>query len=202
MEEIIKYIKQNYAPETIIVYGSYASGTNNENSDFDALVISETHEAFHDTSFVNNVQLDVFVYPNAAIQQIEDYAQFIQIFDGNIILDTNGVGQKLQQSVLEYINTLPAKTVDEIKDEIEWCKKMFMRTKRTDAEGLFRWHWLLVDTLEIFCDAVHHPYFGPKKSLIWMKQHQPEAYSCYEKALRCFDEKTTQQWIRYLENIL
>ena len=202
MEEIIRYIKQNYAPETIIVYGSYANGTNNKNSDFDALVISETHEAFHDTSFVSNIQLDVFVFPSADIQQVEDYSQFIQIFDGKIILDSNGVGRRLQQAVLEYISKWPSKTADEIKDEIEWCRKMLMRTKRTDAEGLFRRHWLLVDTLEIFCDAVHHPYFGPKKSLIWMKQYQPEAYACYEKALRCFDETTTQQWIQYLENIL
>lgn len=202
MEEIIRYIKQNYAPETIIVYGSYANGTNNKNSDFDALVISETHEAFHDTSFVSNIQLDVFVFPSADIQQVEDYSQFIQIFDGKIILDSNGVGRRLQQAVLEYISKWPSKTADEIKDEIEWCRKMLMRTKRTDAEGLFRRHWLLVDTLEIFCDAVHHPYFGPKKSLIWMKQYQPEAYACYEKALRCFDEKTTEQWIQYLENVL
>lgn len=65
MEQIIEYIKQKYSPLTIIVYGSYASGTNNLNSDFDALVISQHHREFHDTSFVNGVQLDVFVYPNS-----------------------------------------------------------------------------------------------------------------------------------------
>lgn len=63
LEKIIEYIKQKYNPLSIILYGSYANGTNNLNSDFDALVISYDHEQFHDTSFVNDIQLDVFVYP-------------------------------------------------------------------------------------------------------------------------------------------
>ena len=37
----------------------------------------------------------------------------------------------------------------------EGCKKMLLRTLRSDAEGLYRWHWVLIDSLEIFCDAVH-----------------------------------------------
>lgn len=50
LEKIIEYIKQKYNPLSIILYGSYANGTNNLNSDFDALVISYDHEQFHDTS--------------------------------------------------------------------------------------------------------------------------------------------------------
>ena len=63
MHHIIEYIKQKYDPCSIILYGSYADGTNNLNSDFDALVLSYNYEQFHDTSFVNGVQLDLFVYP-------------------------------------------------------------------------------------------------------------------------------------------
>lgn len=35
MDKIINYICQKYEPLSIIVYGSYADGSNNENSDFD-----------------------------------------------------------------------------------------------------------------------------------------------------------------------
>ena len=63
MHHIIEYIKQKYDPCSIILYGSYADGTNNLNSDFDALVLSYNYDQFHDTSFVNGVQLDLFVYP-------------------------------------------------------------------------------------------------------------------------------------------
>ncbi|MBR5774458.1 MAG: nucleotidyltransferase domain-containing protein, partial [Clostridia bacterium] len=37
MEQIIEYINQKYNPISIILYGSYADGTNNLNSDFDSL---------------------------------------------------------------------------------------------------------------------------------------------------------------------
>ena len=34
LEQIIEYIKRNYNPISVILYGSYADGTNNLNSDF------------------------------------------------------------------------------------------------------------------------------------------------------------------------
>ena len=85
LEKIIEYIKQKYNPLSIILYGSYANGTNNLNSDFDALVISYDHEQFHDTSFVNDIQLDVFVYPASYFDGEFDCNNFIQIL--YLILD-------------------------------------------------------------------------------------------------------------------
>ena len=49
MEPIIKYIKEKYCPEAIIVYGSFADGSANENSDFDALIITDNVKT-HDSS--------------------------------------------------------------------------------------------------------------------------------------------------------
>ena len=34
-----------------------------------------------------------------------------------------------------------------------------------------------------FCDMMQQPYFGPKKSLKWLEEKQPEAFDCYDKAL-------------------
>ena len=64
MERILKYIQEKYNPLSIILYGSYADGTNNLNSDFDALVITSNQEQFHDTSRIDGIPLDVFVYPS------------------------------------------------------------------------------------------------------------------------------------------
>ena len=77
MEQIIEYLKQKFNPLTIIVYGSYANGTNNQNSDFDALVVSYDYQECHDTSFVGDIQLDVFVYPLSYFTS--DYKSFIII---------------------------------------------------------------------------------------------------------------------------
>ena len=46
---IVRYLKEKYQPETILVYGSFADGSNNRNSDFDALVITEQGRG-HDSS--------------------------------------------------------------------------------------------------------------------------------------------------------
>jgi len=106
LEHILRYIQETYAPLSIILYGSYADGTNNLNSDFDALVISSDHEQFHDTSFVNKVQLDVFVYPSSYFAQEYDCRNFLQIFDGKIIVDSADIGKTLKANVLESVHTI------------------------------------------------------------------------------------------------
>ena len=197
--KIIDYIKSKYTPLSIVIYGSYADGSNNENSDFDAMVISESCDVCHDTSFVDGVQLDVFVYPEAYFKKEYDCDEFIQIFDGNIVMDTNDIGNNLQTRVRAYIDGLPHKTDAEIRSLVDWCEKMRLRAKRYDAEGMFRWHWLLTDSLEIFCNIVRRPYFGPKKTLMWMEKQYPDAYACYKKALFKFDMEALDGWIAYIE---
>ena len=200
MEQIMEYIKREYDPLSIILYGSYANGTNNLNSDFDALVISGDHEQYHDTSFVNGIQLDVFVYPASYFDGEYDCKDFVQIFDGKIIADREEKGKTLQARVISYLQNRPRKTKAEIQANIDWCVKMFERVKRWDAEGMFRWHWVLIDSLEIFCDVVQHPYFGPKKALKWMEENHPAAFALYKNALTEFRLESLEKWISYLKN--
>lgn len=200
MEQIIEYIKQKYNPLSVILYGSYANGTNNLNSDFDSLVISYDHEYVHDTSFVNGIQMDIFVYPASYFDGKFDCNDFIQIFDGKIILDSDERGKTLQTKVLSYLQNLPQKSKAEIDASVDWCIKMLARVRRSDAEGMFRWHWVLTDSLEIFCDMMHHPYFGPKKSLKWMEENHPTAFACYQKALADFSMDSLENWIAHKKN--
>lgn len=199
MEQIMKYIQQKYSPVSVILYGSYANGTNNLNSDFDALVISSDHEQYHDTSFINDIQLDVFVYPVSYFNKNYNCEDFIQIYDGRIITDSDHIGKNIQAHVQTYVQNRPYKTDAEIQTSIDWCIKMFERVKRNDAEGMFRWHWLLTDSLEIFCDIKHYPYWGPKKSLKWMSENHPIAYSKYEKALSNLNIDNLENWITYIK---
>lgn len=201
MEKIISHLRQTYAPCGIVVYGSYADGTGEVDSDFDALVISGGDQIQHDTNMVDGVRLDVFVYPKKMVEKGLDPEEVIQIFDGVILLDTEGVALGLKQQVIEYLNALPRKTEAQLKEQILWCRKMLLRTQRGDAEGMFRWHWLLVDSLEIFCDKIGRPYFGPKKALKWMQQDHPRSFECYENALRKPDHQALSAWIDCLEQI-
>ena len=200
LEKIIDYIKQRYNPLSIILYGSYANGTNNLNSDFDALVISFDHEQFHDTSFVDGIQLDLFVYPASYFEGDYDCNDFIQIFDGKIIVDRDGQGKALQAKVQSYLQNRPQKSRAEIDASVNWCIKMLARVKRCDAEGMFRWHWVLIDSLEIFCDVMRQPYWGPKKSLKWMEENHPTAFACYQTALTDLSMESLENWILYIKN--
>lgn len=200
MEKIIEYIKNRYKPLSVIVYGSFADGSNNEHSDFDALVITKGGEKLHDVSFVGEVQLDVFVYPLSYFEEDFDCDEVIQIFDGKIIIDSGNVGKNLKERVNVYLDSLPKKTKEENKEQVKWCQKMLLRAKRGDSEGMFRWHCLLTESLQIYFDILGKVYFGPKKSLRYMKENRPDAFNIYTDALQSLDYKALERWIGFLDS--
>lgn len=197
---VVDYLKETYRPNAIIVYGSFSDGSANENSDFDALVISD-HIRKHDSSVIGNTVLDVFVYPLEVFQSEFDAEEFVQIHDGRIILDKNGVAERLQRRVLEYIEHTPLKTENDIQQEIAWCEKMLSRTLRGDPEGYYRWHWLLFDSLEIYFDIKQLHYYGPKKALRYMEQTDTEAFCIYSAALKEFSWEGLSEWILFLKGL-
>ena len=198
MNNIVDYLHRTYAPLSIILYGSYADGSSSQASDFDALVISGGSDTNHDTSIVQGVQLDVFVYPAALFAGEIDCDEFIQIHGGKLLHDPDGIGAALMQRIAAYVEQLPCKSAADISASITWCRKMLQRTGRGDCEGMFRWHWLLTESLEIFLDACGQRYQGPKKALRWMAQAQPEAFRLYQQALIRFDHASLHAWVDYL----
>ena len=198
MEKILEYLVEKYQPEGMIVYGSFADGSYNENSDFDVLVIA-SGEKRHDASVVDGTVLDAFVYPPETFAGAFDPADFVQIFDGKIVLDSKGVAAKLRARVLAYLDALPMKAMDEVRQDVAWCRKMQSRTLRGDAEGFFRWHWLLTESLLIYCDARRWHYFGPKKALRQMQREQPGHYAAYRTALEDFTQSALSGWLDCLE---
>lgn len=197
MENIIQYLIQKYDPESIIVYGSYADGSHNLGSDFDALVISPCANQSRDVSFVDGIQLDVFVY---STEENLCCRELPQLYDCRIVLDKYGKAAKLCEEVRSYIDGFQVKSPEEIEVNLAWCEKMLLRTEREDAEGYFRWHWVLCDSLEFYCDARHKFYFGPKKTLRRMEREDPAAFAVYRDALACFDRAKLEKWIRFLRN--
>lgn len=195
MRSILSYLQDRYRPLSIILYGSYADGSNGANSDFDAFVVIADGGRYHDVSIVDGVRLDVFVYPQSAVEGDIDCAEFIQIADGTILTDTNGIGCRLKNKVRAHLESIPPKSAEDIQAEIEWCRKMLCRAERKDAEGYYRWHWLLTDSLEILCDVLRQPYCGPKKSLRWLKENRPHLYAVYEDALRKADVEALKKWV-------
>ena len=198
MEMILNYLCGKYAPAAVILYGSYADGTAGEDSDFDALVLAD-HEMYHDVSVVDDVQLDVWVYPVDYFADDAALEEVVTILDGIVLHDPQNMGAALKARVQAYVAAKPGKTAEENAASIAWCRKMLVRTERVDAEGLYRWHWLLVDTLEIACDLLHHPYRGPKKALRWLAEAHPAVYAAYTRALAELNRDALSAWIECLE---
>ena len=196
-ETILNYIEETYRPEAVIVYGSFANGTAGPGSDFDALVIAD-HGKTHDSSVIDGTVLDVFVYPPEQFRSDYDPEEFVQVWNGKIVLDRNGTAEVLQKRVRDFIRDVPRKSREEILEEILWCEKMLSRAARGDAEGYYRWHWLLADSLEVYSDMKGQYFFGLKKALRTMKESDPEAYGIYAKALREFTYENLSEWIRFL----
>lgn len=89
---------------------------------FDALIIAGKEKA-HDSSIVDGVVLDVFVYPAETFSADYDPEEFVQVWDGKIVLDEPGIAGQLKAKVLDYIEHLPKKTVTEVAQEVEWPQK-------------------------------------------------------------------------------
>ena len=199
---IVKYIVDKYSPLCIIMYGSYADGSYGPDSDFDVLAVTAGGETVHDTGTVDGVRLDLFVYPASRFDGEPDWDEMIQIYHGMVLLDTDGIGERLMDGVREYVNAQPLRTQEEVGADVSWCGKMLLRARRGDPEGMFRWHWLLTDSLEIYCAAESRRYWGPKKTLLWMERERPEAFRLYTGALGSMDYAALARWIEHIQALI
>lgn len=199
MQEIINLLVRKYDPECLILYGSYADGSCNANSDFDAMLLADVSEVTHDVSLVGEVQLDVFVYPADTEICPEDNPQ---LYHSKVLIDRKGRGTKLCDAVKAYIDQYIPKSQEDIRNDIVWCEKMLSRTERGDAEGFYRWHWVLCDSLEFYCNIRGQFYFGPKKALRWMQQQDSNAYAIYSAALQSMEHECLVRWVEFLKNEL
>lgn len=101
---------------------------------FDALIIAGKEKA-HDSSIVDGVVPDVFVYSTETFSADYDPEEFVQVWDGKIVLDEHGIAGQLKAKTLDYIEHLPKKTVTEVAQEVEWPKKMLRLMEKSDAEA-------------------------------------------------------------------
>lgn len=78
--QVIDYLKHTYTPISILLYGSYADGTNDETSDFDCIIIVHEKEKRHDNSVINGVPLDCFIFTKEETLS-DDIDAFLTVYD-------------------------------------------------------------------------------------------------------------------------
>lgn len=195
---ILRYLEETYHPHTIITYGSYRDGTNGQDSDFDALLIADGIAKGHDAATVAGVTLDVFCYPTGALEECQDVGEFVQLFDGALERDERGIGAELLRRVNGSIEENRVRSAEEKQFGRDWCSKMLRRSARGDTEGLYRRHWLLCDSLSIYCELRDRYYFGPKKTLRYLERQDPAGYALLQAALTECSQRNVEQWVSHV----
>ena len=198
-DKIIEALREKYHPLGIAVYGSFADGSNNQNSDFDALLLLPDGETGHDDSVLFGTELDVWLYGAAHFAAPYDAEDFLRLHDSVIVEDATGRLSALRAEVNAHIESAPQKTEAENAQSLSWCRKMLRRTERGDAEGCYRLHWLLTDSLSIYYDLRGEYYFGPKKALRRMVNTAPDDAAVYERALHEPSPENLAAWVGVLE---
>ena len=76
IDEISNIIAKNYAPDKIILFGSYATGNYNENSDLDLLIIKDVDiprykrgQTVRKFLYGSMVPIDLVVYTNLELEK-------------------------------------------------------------------------------------------------------------------------------------
>jgi len=181
LNELKHQLQLNHHCHSMILYGSFADGTNNDDSDIDVVCFSDQPIQSHDVSVIQGHPLDAWIYPT---EKMNDPSEFLHIHAGIILRDD----KKRCVPFLNQIETLiktPVKVSDDEKAFLKaWMQKMLKRSLRGDSEGDFRAHWLLVDALEIYFKLRDQRYLGPKKALIWLKENDPLFFKAYSLALK------------------
>ncbi len=133
-DKIIEALREKYRPLGIAVYGSFADGSNNRNSDFDALLLLPDGETGHDDSVLFGTELDVWLYGAAHFAAPYDAEDFLQLHDSVIVEDATGRLSALRAEVNAHIESAPQKTEAENAQSLSWCRKMLRAASITSGQ--------------------------------------------------------------------
>ena len=148
MDAILDYLTNTYHPLAMIGYGSYANGTQNAQSDFDVLLMCRSCPCRHDGSVIDGIRLDAVLRTPQEVLDENAPQDLITVHDGVILLENeNHIAQGLIDRVRVYAAAHAVRDADEKRHLRQWSLKMLERAARGDAEGLYRAHWLLTDSL-------------------------------------------------------
>ncbi len=165
----------------MILYGSRARGDQSSASDYDLVGICRSGTVRHLARTVGGVYLDAFVYPEGRAKP----AELLRIRGGRVLFQKQDFGEVLLRRIERHHARGPKPlTPDEITLRRHWAQKMLDRTQRADTEGHFRRAWLLYALLEDYFVLRGKWYEGPKISLRWLRDHEPEIASLFAQTLK------------------
>ena len=197
MQKIIDYLKEKYEPLAMVGYGSFSCGMNDAFSDFDCMIIVEQKDRSHDDSVIDGIPLDCFIFTRSEVLA-EDLDPFLTVYDGNILLDTDGIAADLKARVRKYVAEHAAMPDDEKVFLISWMRKTLRRMEKKDDEGNYRAIALLEESISDYFRLRDLFYFGSKKAVAYLKEKDPDGYHLYHKAITERTNAAIIQWVLHV----
>lgn len=183
LDRAVADLQEKYSPQVIILYGSRARGDATPASDIDIVCfacLAAGAKSIADAREFDGLYLDAWIYPIEAMSATND--ELLRVADGYCLYDTDGQGaaflMQLRQRIAQGRSRLSAAEIDHMK---RWVEKMLERSSGADVESCYRRYWLAIDLLQIYFDLRGQWYWGPKKSLNWLKAHDAIGYQLFSK---------------------
>lgn len=190
-------LDRRYRPIAVILYGSWARGEQRPDSDLDVLIVVDGPAPRHDGTSLSGIPLDLWIYDRAGAEALQPQ-DCLQIYDGRILRDKDGLARRLLERVRDYVSAHQTVSREEKELLRGWCAKMLRRQAQRGAEGLYRGCWLLTDSLEIYCQLRDRFYFGPKKTIRLLEEEDPEGYARFLAALENREPAALERWTGYV----
>lgn len=212
-------VQEKYDPEAIILYGSYAAGCWNADSDMDLLCLvkepdppnpfpelrrltmsrlSLSGEALEEE--IHGVKISVMKRSIRCLNLSYRLDPFhLTTFSGKVLRQKNGTGdiylKRVNEAVRDWL-PLPGRAKEEAKEQIQADLHAIANGGKL-REHLAKFFLLeSFSLLYILCDALP---VGAKMMLRYLKRDAPEAYAIVEKALRPdADAEDITVWGRYM----
>jgi len=176
---LVSELREKHDCHTIILYGSRANNTENENSDLDLACFKSDGVTVTDARIWNGFFLDAWIHPEAETKEIKN---FLKLLDGKVLWQVENFGADLLKQVHECFSRGPEKLPEnERQQRIIWCEKTFKRSQKNDPEGNFRRIWLAHDLLNLYFELRGFWYLGSKRSFIWLKENDFTMFKLFEK---------------------
>ena len=196
-EQLIRYLDKTYDPAMILLIGSYADGSNDEVSDFDAMIFVEGRHKNKDDSVVEGVQLDVDIY-SVDDALFADPSLFIKAHDPVVVKDC-GIAPIFIERVKEYLEKTRVTDEADKKEIKAWIDKMIFRIDKGDDDANYRLVMLLWENLWQYFLLRDMNYYGNKKAIRYLKEKDPEGYKLFHKAITKKTPKYAKNWAEYVK---
>jgi mannose-6-phosphate isomerase-like protein (cupin superfamily) len=121
LSNLISEMLEKHNCHSIILYGSRADNSHNEQSDIDIVCFTENSDSYTDCRLRDGIFLDAWIYPESYISNLE---HFLKLINGKVLIQKDKFGEDLLEKVKELFERGSEKLSAKIDKQFKAAKKL------------------------------------------------------------------------------